>query len=313
MARRPHSADPTAAGAAGSRSRQPGVDGVAIVCGIVGVAMFAGTLPATRVAVTALDPLFVTMGRAALAGVLALIALAVLRQPMPGRRELPRIALVALCLVFAFPFLSALAMERVPASHGGVVLAVLPLATAAAARTLSGERPRRRFWLLSFAGASVVLVYALWGAGWRILWSDLYLVGAAGAAAVGYAVSGSLARRAPGWTVIAWALVVALPATLLMSGITAPLEPLAAGSAVWLAFAYLGMFSMLLGFVFWNHALARGGIAKIGQLQLLQPFMTIAIAAPVAGEPISLRLVGFAALVVVVVALAQRARVARVR
>lgn len=282
----------------------------AFVLGFVGVAIFAATLPATKIALLELEPDFIAFGRAVFAGVLAALALGLVRQPPPTLRQVPLLLVIAACVVFGFPYFTGLAMVHVPASHGGVVLAVLPLATAVAAALVGGERPGLLFWLVSVGGGAIVLVYSLSGAGWSLLWGDLYLLAAAASAALGYALSGRLARTMPGWAVISWALVLALPATLVASLASAP-AAVPSSPAVLLAFAYLGAGSMFLGFFFWNRAMARGGIAKIGQIQLLQPFLTIAIAALVASERVALRDVGFALVIVAAVAVAQRLKVAR--
>lgn len=284
--------------------------GSAILLGLVGVTMFAGTLPATRIALEGFDPAFITFARALLAALLSLVALAITRQPLPARHELPAFGAIALCLVCGFPLFSGLAMERVPASHGGVVLAVLPLGTAVAAALVGGERPGRRFWLLGCAGALLVLTFVLAEAGWHLRSGDAYLLAAAASAALGYALSGRLSRTRPGWSVMGWTLVMAMPVTAVLTGLTSP-QAWPRSPAVWSAFFYLGAISMILGFLFWNAAMARGGIAKIAQIQLLQPFLTMLIAAVVAGEPLEPRMFVVAAAVVGLVAAAQRVRVNR--
>lgn len=283
---------------------------LALLLGVAGVATFAATLPATRVAVTGLDASFVAVGRAVLAGALAAILLVARRVPWPRRSDLGTLFVIALCLVFGFPVFTALAMERVPASHGAVVLAIMPLCTALAAALVGGERPGALFLALSAVGAGIVLVFSLSDSGWTLIAGDVYLVAAAASAALGYALAGRLSRRVPGWAVISWGLVLVLPLTLAASVASAP-AVWPRGTDVWLAFAYLGVFSMYLGFFFWNTALAMGGIAKIGQIQLLQPFFTILIATAVTGEPLEWRFVVFAASIVVIVAAAQRAKVVR--
>lgn len=280
----------------------------AITLGFIGMTMFSGTLPATRVALEGFDAVFITMGRAVLAAMAAGAALAVLRPKRPQRADLWRIAAIASCLVVGFPLLSGFAMKTVSAGHGGVVLAIMPIATAVAATIVGGERPGLWFWLLGAAGAVLVLVFTLSDAGWRVEPGDIFLLAAAVVAGFGYAFSGKLARALPGWSVIAWALVLSLPFTVAGSIVSAPaVWPQSA--EVWAGFAYLGLFSMFLGFAFWNMAMAIGGIAKIGQIQLLQPFVTIAIAAAFTDETIVPRQLIFAAAVVVVVAAAQRMRV----
>ena len=280
----------------------------AVVLGIIGMVMFAATLPATRLALEGLSPLFVTAGRAVLAAALSAGLLAFCKIPRPRGGALLFTAAVSLCLVIGFPLLSGLAMTFVGASHGGVVLAIMPIATASAAVLVGNERPSLAFCLLSLVGAALVLGFTLSESGLVLEPGDLFLLAAAVTAGFGYAFSGKLARSVPGWSVIAWALLFSLPLTLTLSVISAPAEWPTAPS-VWAGFVYLGAVSMFLGFVFWNAAMALGGIAKIGQIQLLQPFVTIAIAAVVGGEVIRVREVGFAVAVVLVVMAAQRTRV----
>lgn len=280
----------------------------AVGMGLIGMVMFAGTLPATRLALLGFEPVFVTSGRAVLAAILAGTLLLVTRARRPRGREFGQLAIVAVCLVCGFPLFTGLAMLTVDAGHGGVVLAIMPLATAIAGAVVGGERLPPAFWVLSVFGGGIVFVFTMSRAGWVLAPGDGFLVLAAIVAGFGYAVSGVMARQRPGWTVTAWALVLSLPATIAVSVWSAPAawpdEPAAVAG-----FAYLGIVSMFLGFVFWNVAMAMGGIAKIGQIQLLQPFVTIAMAAAVTSETLDPVELVFAAAVVVVVAAAQRVRV----
>ncbi len=275
--------------------------------GLLGVIIFGGTLPMTRIAVASLDPWFITFGRAALAGILAAPVLLVMRQRL-SRRDGGVIVLIALMVVVGFPAFAALALRTVPAAHGGVVLGVLPVATAVAAVLIARERPTLVFWCLSVAGAAIVAAFALRQGGGTFEAGDLLLAAAAVCAAIGYALSGRLTRSMPGWAVISWALVIALPLTVPASIYLWQADYLLAPAPVWGAFVYLGVFSMFLGFFAWNAGLAIGGIAHVGQVQLLQIFVTLAIAALVAGETVSWDEIGFAAAVTVVVALTARAR-----
>lgn len=283
----------------------------AVFLGVVGMTMFAATLPATRLALVGFNPVFITAGRAVLAALIAASFLAAARVAPPRGADIRHLAAIALCLVVGFPLFTGLAMVHVGAGHGGVVLAIMPIATALAARIVGDERPGTAFWLLGAAGAAIVLVFVLSDSGWRLGPGDLFLVAAALSAGFGYALSGRLARTMPGWAVIGWALVMSLPATVPATALSAP-AAWPHSVAAWAGFVYLGAVSMFLGFVFWNAAMARGGISKIAQIQLLQPFVTIAIAALVAAEPVEGRQIAFAAAVVVVVAAAQRLRVARI-
>lgn len=284
-----------------------------LALGLVGVVLFGLTLPMTRLAVLELDPLFVFVGRALIAAACSAIYLGATRAPLPVGRDWLRIAGVAACVVFLFPLLMAVAMRYAPSSHGGVVLGVLPLLTAMASVVVAGERPSPVFWLCGIAGTAAVVVYALWaGAGSSdINWADLLLAVAAVAASTGYALSGDLARRMDGGAVISWALLVSVPALLAFAVFVRPAVNMTASPAAWAGFAYVALFSQYIGFFAWNRGLALGGIAKVGQTQLLQTFVTLAGAAVFLGEPVGMLEIVFAAIVIAIVALGWRARVAR--
>jgi drug/metabolite transporter (DMT)-like permease len=270
-------------------------------------------LPMMRVALTGLDPYFVGIGRAIVAAAVAAVILAAMRQPFPARKDWWRLAIVAAGTVFGFPLLATLAMQHVPSAHGGVVLAVLPLATAMARAATAGERPSMGFWLTGVAGSATVLAFSMIEAGdvAQVGWGDLLLVGSVVCAAIGYAQSGVLARSLGGWQVVSWALVLSSPVvvvtTLALSGLInwdAPPE-------AWLAYLYLALMSQYFGFFFWNRGMVIAGVAKTGQLQLIQPFITLAGSALLLGESVGWRHVVFALIVVVVVALGGRMRVGR--
>jgi drug/metabolite transporter (DMT)-like permease len=287
-------------------------ENLGLVLGFVGVCIFAGTLPFTHIAVEHLSPLFVTAGRAALAGLLALATLLVLRTPWPSRRQVGAMALAALCLVGGFPGFTALAMQRVPASHGGVVLGILPLATSAISTLIAGERPSPGFWLAALAGAALVIGFTLHEGGGSLGRGDLFLLAAAFSSALGYVVSGKLVRSGlAGWEVISWDLVVALPVTVPVALWTLPEELGAIPAWSWIGFAYVTLMSQYLGFFAWNAGLAIGGIAHVSQVQLLQTFVTLLIASILNREPIGLSAWIVAGAVFVLVVLAGRAKVYR--
>ncbi len=280
-----------------------------LALGFVGVAIFGGTLPATRIAVGHLDPWFVTFGRAAAAGLIAAVVLLILRRPLPDRADLGRYAFVALCLIAGFPGFSSLAMVTVPASHGAVVLGILPLGTAVAATLFARERPSLGFWLAALAGALLVVAFTIGQAGGlHVSAGDLFLLVAVIAAAAGYTVSGVLTRSRPGWEVISWVMVLALPATLPAAWWFAPPIAAAVPAAAWWSFAYVAVFSQYIGFFFWNAGLAMGGIARVGQIQLLQTFVTLAIAATLNREPVGPEMLAVAAAVAVCVLIGSRMR-----
>jgi drug/metabolite transporter (DMT)-like permease len=284
-----------------------------LLLGFIGVVIFGGTLPATRIAVADLHPWFVTAGRAVIAAALAALYLLLWRRPRPQAGQWGLILVVAICLVYGFPGLSTLAMQTVPASRGGVVLAILPLATAAAAALVAGERPSRLFWLCAIAGSALVTVFALRGAdgGAGFGRGEAYLLMAVVVTGLGYALSAKLARTMGALDVTSWALLLALPVSLAISWVTQPVDPSAVPARVWIAFAYTGVFSMFLGFLFWNAGLVMGGIAKVGQVQLLQSFVTLAISATIVGEVIGADTLTFAVAVFCIVLIGRKAAVTR--
>lgn len=276
--------------------------------GLVGVVIFGATLPVTRLAVAFLDPWFVTAARALIAGLLAAAILIVLRRRFPAE-NLGILVAVAVFVVLGFPALMALAMRIVPAAHGGVVLGILPLATAAAAALVAGERPSPAFWAWGALGALIVVTFALRDEGLRIEAGDLLLLAATACAALGYALSARLARSMPGWEVISWVVVLSLPVSATATWLLWPADASAVPDEAWVALGYLAVFSQFLGFFAWNAGLAIGGISRVGQVQLLQTFVTLAISAMLLGEHIGWVTIAFAAAVVAVVALGARARV----
>lgn len=287
----------------------PRPDSAGLLLGFIGVLIFSLSLPMTRLAAFELDPGFVAFGRTTLAGLLAIPLLLARRTRFPSRPHLAQLALVSLGVVFGFPLFSTLAMREVDASHGGVVLAILPLATAAAAALLFGERPTTRFWLAASAGALTVLSFALWRSHGALARADLYLVLACLVCAVGYAAGGRLARAMPGLDVIAWALALSLPLSALLVATRLPGLNLAASPTAWLAFLYVTLMSQLVGFIFWYAGLARGGTAKVGQVQLLQVFLTLIVSRLLLHEPVDPPTWLFAILTVAAVWAAQRTRV----
>ncbi len=283
-----------------------------LLFGLLGVLIFGLTLPATRVTVQEFDPLFVTAGRALLATALAALALLITRPPVPKRQEWLRLSIYSVCVVLGFPLFTAFAMREAPATHGGVVLAVLPLLTAMAGTVVASERPSRAFWLYGMAGTVAVLAYVWISAGGTMAThtADIYLALAAVSAAIGYAYGGELTRRLGGWEVISWALIISAPFMLVIALLAPGGMNWNASIPAWIGFVYVGVFSQFLGFFAWNKGLALGGIAKVAQVQLLQTFVTLAAGALLLGEVVGALELGFAVLVIVIVALGMRTRVA---
>jgi drug/metabolite transporter (DMT)-like permease len=279
-----------------------------LLLGFIGMAIFGGTLPATRIAVSAIDPLALTAARTAIAGLCSLALLIVLRRPPPPRRLWFPLAVVMLCISVMFPLLMALAVQTVDASHGGVVLGILPVATALVAVLITHERPKPLFWIASMVGAALVVAFALRQGGGALSSGDLLLLAAVAVSAIGYAFSGRLTADMPGWEVISWVLVMALPISLPAAVFTLPADLTDIPLKPWLALFYVALFSQWIGFFAWNAGMAMGGIARVSQVQLLQPFITFALAALFNGETITLQILLFATAVVATVAISTRTR-----
>lgn len=274
--------------------------------GFIGVLIFSASLPATRVAVADFNPVFLTLARAAIAGVLGLILLLVFRQKRPARSDLASLTIVALGVVVGFPLLTALALQSITAAHSTVFIGLLPLATAIFGVLRGGDRPRPAFWLFSCFGSALVASFALSQDQGALSISDFLMFAAIIICGLGYAEGATLSRRLGGWQVISWALVLSLPFMLPLALYTAPSSWTGIGLPAWLGLAYVSVFSMLIGFVFWYRGLGQGGIAAVGQLQLLQPFFGLTLAATVLNEPVSWAMIAVCAAVVLCVAGAKR-------
>lgn len=249
------------------------------VYGFLGMAGFSLTLPMTRLAITVFDPVWVGLGRALVAAALSLILLIAMRQKIPPFHFWWRFALVAGGVVIGFPLLASLAMTRVPASHGAVITGLIPIATALVAMCRGGERMSLAYWISSLACCALVIVFAIESGAGKLQFADIALFVGVIAAAVGYAEGALLARIFGHWQVICWALVLsALPITLGMywCGVSLPHQVFVGSvQAGWFAFLYVSVISMFFAFMLWYRGLAIGGIARVGQLQYLQPFMTM--------------------------------------
>jgi drug/metabolite transporter (DMT)-like permease len=276
---------------------------------MLGVLGFSFSLPATRLAVAGLDPWFVAFGRALVAGVLAIAYLVLSRAPLPSVTQIRRLVIVAAGIVIGFPLFTSLALTTQTSAHGAVVIAVLPMSTAIWAVLRASERPPLVFWLSSGAGLLAVLAFVATGGGFSgsLGLADAYLLIAVVLCGLGYAEGGALSRELGGARTICWALVVSLPVTIPVSLYTADFSR--ATTVVWLSFAYVALVSMFLGFFAWYAGLAAGGVAKIGQIQLAQPVLTLMWSALVLGEQVGWPALATAAVVVVCVVLTQRSRV----
>lgn len=284
---------------------------VGLIYGFIGIVAFGFTLPATRTAVADLDPTFVGLGRALVAAILASILLLITHQKRPTRAQVKSLLIVGAGVVVGFPLLSAWALREVPANHGAIMLGILPLATAIAGVMRAGERPSWVFWCISLLGSSIVLGFALLSGGGSIHLPDLALIGAVIMAALGYAEGGRLAREIGSWQVICWALILAAPFLIIPVAWAATAHGLHASPWAWAGFTYLSVISMFLGFFAWYRGLALGGIARVGQIQLLQPFVTLGASAFLLGEMITPQTIVIAVVVALVVALGRKTAIHR--
>lgn len=255
--------------------------------GLIGVIIFSGSLPATKVAVQGFDPVFLTVARAAIAGLVGLALLLLSRERRPARAELPSLAIVALGVVVGFPLLTALALQHVTSARSIVFIGLLPLATAVFAVIRGGERPRPAFWAFSVLGSALVAGFALSQGLAASPIGDVLMLGAIIICGLGYAEGARLSRSLGGWQVICWALVLSLPLTATLTLVWWPTSLDAVTMPAWIGLGYVSLFSMLIGFVFWYRGLAQGGIASVGQLQLLQPFFGFALAGTLLREAVT--------------------------
>ena len=257
------------------------------IYGFIGVVIFSGSLPATRIAVGQFDPFFLSFARAAIAGFLAVFLLVLLPQRRPDKSDVGALLIVAIGVVVGFPLLTALALQFITSAHSIVFIALLPLSTAIFGVLRAGDHPPLAFWLFSIAGATLVASFALsqdLTASWL---GDILMLGAVAICGLGYAEGGKLARKLGGWQVICWALVISLPAMGPLALYQMPINFADISPSAWLALAYVSVFSMLIGFVFWYRGLAIGGIAAVGQLQLLHPFIGLLLAGILLNEQVS--------------------------
>jgi drug/metabolite transporter (DMT)-like permease len=291
-------------------------DTAGMLLGLVGVAIFGMTFPATRLAVADLPPAFVALGRAVVAALLAVIWLAYKRLPLPPRTALLPLAMVSLGCIIGFPWLTSIALQTLPASHGAVLIGILPLATAAVSALRGNEKPSPGFWVMALLGSLLVVGFALHQSGGSFHAADLLMFGAVLLAAIGYTEGARLSQSMGGQQVISWALVLSAPVlapVLLWLSWPHVDAIMNAGLQAWIGFGYVAAFSMYIGFFFWYGGMVRGGIARVGQVQLVQPFISLAAAALILGEPLTLSHVLFALAVIAVVAAGRKMQITRSR
>jgi drug/metabolite transporter (DMT)-like permease len=280
-----------------------------LLLGGVGILAFSFSFPATKLALDGFDPWLVAFGRAAIAGALAAAYLYTVKPPAPTPSQRRRLLVVAGGVIVGFPLFTSLALVTSDSAHGAVVIAVLPAATALAAVARAGERPGPVFWLAAAAGLAVVLAFVLHEASGALTAADGFLLLGTACCALGYAEGGALSRELGGARTISWALVLSLPLTIPVTLVTASITPIDAHPTALLGLGYVAAVSMFLGFFAWYAGLARGGVARVGQIQLAQPLLTVVWSAIVLGETLTPVMLLAGAGVLLSVAVTQRARV----
>ena len=282
-----------------------------MLIGFIGIFIFSLTLPVTKIAVQSFNPYFIAFARAVLAGVLAAIYLFSIKAKLPSLSELRQFVIVAIGVVFIFPLFINLAMTKGEASHAGVILGIMPLATVVAGVLLFRERPSLGFWVSALIGCTLVVTYAFMNSHGGIQYTDYLLLIACLANGISYAVGGNLSRTMNAKEVISWSLVIALPINALFSILTFESNYLQTDLIAWSSFLYLSIFSMFIGFFFWYGGMAIGGISRVSQVQLLQPFCTLFASAILVSEPITAINIIFASLVIATVMIGRKMLVRR--
>lgn len=282
-----------------------------MLIGFIGILIFSLTLPVTKIAVLSFNPYFIAFGRAALAGMFALAYLALKKEAAPTKVDFVKFVVIALGIVFGFPILTTVAMTHGSSSHGAVILGMMPLATTVIGVLRFKERPSLGFWLVSLLGAGLVVIYALLKNSGSFTYIDGLLVLGGISACIGYVEGGELSRKMNPRAVISWVLVISLPLNLVMAWVTYSPQYINASALAWTSFFYLSLFSMFLGFFFWYEGLAIGGIARVSQVQLTQPFCTLVAASILLGDSLTVMNLIFAVLVVSTVVLSKKMLVKR--
>ena len=282
-----------------------------MLIGFIGILIFSLTLPVSKIAILSFNPYFIAFGRACLAGLVALAYLVYKQASFPSKTDLVKFIVIALGVVFGFPIFTTVAMKEGSSSHGAVILGMMPLATTVIGVLRFKERPSLGFWLVSLLGAALVIIYALLKSAGSFTYIDGLLVLGGICACIGYVEGGELSRKMNPRAVISWALVISLPINIVMSYLLFDSAYWNADVIAWTTFVYLSLFPMFLGFFFWYEGLAVGGIARVSQVQLIQPFCTLLAASIFLGDHLTLMNMVFAFLVVSTVILSKKMLVKR--
>ncbi|MET3322216.1 UNVERIFIED_ORG: drug/metabolite transporter (DMT)-like permease [Peribacillus simplex] len=282
-----------------------------LLLGLVGVICFSLTLPATSIAVKYFGTTIVGLGRTVVAAILVAVVLVVRKEKLPSPGQFKSLLIVAVGAVLGFPLLASWAMESLPVSHGAVELALLPLATAGFAMFRAGEIPSLKFWISSIIGSLTVIMYALHLGFGQLQFADLALLSAVIILGLSYAEGGKLAKELGSWQVIAWAIMIGAPFFIIPVGLNLTTEMFHAPLQAWVSFIYLAVVSQFLAYVAWYSGMAMGGIARVSQIQYLQPFLMILFATVFLDESITFFTLVIAVIVVFSVILGKNAHVSK--
>lgn len=280
-----------------------------MLIGFIGVAIFSLTLPFTRIAVQEMNPLYISFGRGVIAGLCGMILLLATQSPLPTKTQVKKILITAFGVVYGFPTFTSLAMKTLPSAHSGIVLGILPLAMSVMGAIRFHEKPSKAFWITAVIGTLLVLVYSLIDGAGGLALGDVWLLLAIITAAIGYSEGGKLSEEMGAIKVISWAMAITLPINIPAAFIFANTSLADLSPIVLISFLYLGLFSAFIGFFFWYKGIALGGVARVGQVQLLQPFLTLIGAYYLLNEPITLLNIVFAIAVLAVVLIGRKTKI----
>lgn len=280
--------------------------------GLIGIICFSLTLPATRIAVPYFGEVIVGLGRTVIAAVIVGIIFLLKKQSLPTKQQFKSLLIVAAGAVLAFPLLTTFAMKSLPVSHGAIELALLPLATAGFAIWRGGERASKRYWIASSMSALTVILYAVYLGLGQLQAGDVALITAVLILGLSYAEGGKLSKELGSWQVIAWAILMGAPFFIIPVGLSLSSTMLEAPIEAWISVLYLGVVSQFLAYVAWYGGMSLGGIAKVGQIQYLQPFLMIGFSVLFLEESITWLTIVFAIIVVMCVIMGKNAPVKKI-
>ena len=280
-----------------------------MLIGFVGISIFSLTLPFTQMAVNEMSPFFVAFARASIAGICALILLIFTKSKFPNKIQIRRLIIIVIGVIYGFPIFTSIAMKTLPSSHSGIVLGILPLAMSLFAAIKYKEKPSSSFWMISILGTFIVISYTFIDNNGSLMIEDLWLLFAILFAAIGYSEGGTLAKEMGSIGVISWALVISLPINLFASYLFYEINYTSISFQAIISLTYVGLFSMFIGFFFWYKGIAIGGISRVGQVQLIQPFLTIVGAYFLTNEKITTLNILFAFMVLIVIIIGRKTKI----